>query len=334
MTATPDPRQLPLDPRLSSPATYSREVAISSITSLYQSIPHIDPSDIQFPPHGGWPEITTASLAERGLHKTDEAVEVLRNIPFITGIRPWVAPDSFALDYRRVLKEKGRAAVFVWELAGYDDSKSVPPWVVQVTTGTDQMLAAYMLDTSDGTFTRYMQIVVYPEPTSLYSTDDSRCWRNVCDDRTWPVEQLVQEWQAKYRSLEWLGLPGNMKWPSVLVYDGEPNGAASAAWPFRREWRPDVYGRYSELLLQEELPFESCADETCSREMEALKRVVQTMREQAETDATPLTSPSEVSVELATPVTGDEALVAPASQPKSGSGIYLGHPRQTGVSHV
>ncbi|OBT51788.1 hypothetical protein VE04_07381 [Pseudogymnoascus sp. 24MN13] len=86
--------------------------------------------------------------------------------------------------------------------------------------------------------------------------------------------------------------------------------------------------------LQEELPFESCADETCSREIEALKRVVQTMREQAEIDATPLTSPSEVSVELATPVTGDDALVAPASQPKSGSGIYLAHPRQTGVSHV
>ncbi|OBT94131.2 hypothetical protein VE01_07051 [Pseudogymnoascus verrucosus] len=224
MTTTPDPRQLSPDPRLSSPATYSREVAISSIISLYQSIPHIDPADIQFPPHGGWPEITTASLAERGLHKTDEVVELLQNIPFIAGIRPWVAPDSFALDYRRVLKEKGRAAVFVWELAGYDDSESVPPWVVQITTGTDQMLAAYMLDTSDGTFTRYMQIVVYPEPTSLYSTDDPRCWRNVCDDQTWPVEQLVQEWQAKYRSLEWLGLPGNMKWPSVLVYDGEPNG--------------------------------------------------------------------------------------------------------------
>ena len=125
MTTTPDPRQLPPDPRLSSLATYSREVAISSIISLYQSIPHIDPSDIQFPPHGGWPEITAASLVERGLHKTDEAVEVLRNMPFISGIRPWVAPDSFALDYRRVLKEKGRAAVFVWELAGYYDSKFV-----------------------------------------------------------------------------------------------------------------------------------------------------------------------------------------------------------------
>lgn len=136
MATTPDPRQLPPDPRLSSPATYSHEVAISSITSLYQSIPHLDPSDIEFPPDGGWPEITAASLAERGLHKTDEVVEILRNLPIISGIRPWVAPDSFALDYRRVLKERGRRApTFVWELAGYDDSISVPPWVVQVTTG-------------------------------------------------------------------------------------------------------------------------------------------------------------------------------------------------------
>lgn len=68
--------------------------------------------------------------------------------------------------------------------------------------------------------------------------------------------------------------------------------------------------------------------------MEALKRVVQTMREQAEIDATSLTSPFEVSVELATPVTGDDALVARASQPKSRSKRYLAHPRQTGVSYV
>jgi hypothetical protein len=134
MTTTPEPRQLPPDPRLSSPSTYSRAAVISSITSLYQSLPHIDPSAIQFPPPGGWPEITSASLAARGLHKTDEVVELLRNLPYISGPRPWVAPDSFALDYRLVLKEEGKY-LFVWELAGYDDSASVPPWVVQLTTG-------------------------------------------------------------------------------------------------------------------------------------------------------------------------------------------------------
>ena len=43
-------------------------------------------------------------------------------------------PTLLSLITARVLKEKGRA-LFVWELAGYDDSKSVPPWVVQITTG-------------------------------------------------------------------------------------------------------------------------------------------------------------------------------------------------------
>lgn len=244
MATTPDPRQLSTDPRLSSPATYVRDVVISSITSLYQSLPHIDPSDIQFPPPVGWPEITSASLAAKGLQKTDEAVELLRHLPYITGKCPWVAPDSFVLDYRRFLEGEDGKYLFVWELAGYDDSDSVPPWVVQLTTGkshwpmtlcclvadaekgNDASLKAYMLDTSDGTVTKYAQQVVYPDPARFYSEKDPRCWRNHCDDQTWPVEQFVHECQAKYRNLEWLGMPGNMKWPGVLEYsdDVEPGG--------------------------------------------------------------------------------------------------------------
>lgn len=135
MATTPDPRQLPPDPRLSSPATYSRDDVISSITSLYRSLPHIDPSDIQSPPPGGWAQITSASLAAKGLHKTDEAVELLRHLPYIAGKCPWVAPDSFVLDYRRFLEAPDGRYLFLWELARYEDSGSVPPWVVQLTTG-------------------------------------------------------------------------------------------------------------------------------------------------------------------------------------------------------
>lgn len=136
MAATPDASRLPMDPRLSSPpATYFRDVVISSITSLYQSLPHIDPSNIQLPPPGGWPEISSALLAAKGLHKTDEAVELLRHLPYITGKCPWMAPDSFVLDYRRFLEDEDGKYLFLWELAGYDDSDSVPPWVVQLTTG-------------------------------------------------------------------------------------------------------------------------------------------------------------------------------------------------------
>lgn len=99
-------------------------------------------------------------------------------------------------------------------------------YVTDADKGNDACLKAYMLDTSDGTVTKYAQQVVYPDPAGLYSRNDPRCWRNFCDDQTWPVEQFVRECQSKYRSLEWLGMPGNMKWPGVLQYsdDVEPDG--------------------------------------------------------------------------------------------------------------
>lgn len=118
------------------------------------------------------------------------------------------------------------------------------------------MLAAYMLDTSDGTLTKYVQMVVYPDPDSFYSSDDPRCWRNRCDDRTWPVDQLVREWQGKYRELEWLGMPGNMKWPSVLFYDDEPGGFCAEECVRIREiyreygWPDDYRGGECRVAVQ------------------------------------------------------------------------------------
>jgi chitinase len=87
--------------------------------------------------------------------------------------------------------------------------------------------------------------------------------------------------------------------------------------------------------LQEELPFESCADETCSREMEALKRVIQTVREQSEIEAAPPTAPSRASVESATPVAEEVVVTAAvAGRPESGSGRVLAQPRQTGDAYL
>lgn len=87
--------------------------------------------------------------------------------------------------------------------------------------------------------------------------------------------------------------------------------------------------------LKEELPFDSCADESCSREMEALKNLVRSVREEAELASLPPTSPSEAPVESATPVVEDNGLAAAqAGRPESGSGRVLAQPRQTGGAYV
>jgi hypothetical protein len=80
-----------------------------------------------------------------------------------------------------------------------------------------------MLDTMDGTVTKFVVTgPVYPDPPGHYASDDPRVWRDKwCDDRTVPLQQLVHEWQARYRDLQWLGMPGNMLWPGVLVHTGQ-----------------------------------------------------------------------------------------------------------------
>jgi hypothetical protein len=135
MSTTPDPSKLSPDPRLYSPATYSRDAVVANLVSLYESLPHIDPSEIHHAPPGGWPEINSASIAAHGIRKTDEAVELLRRLPYIDGSCPWVEPDAFPVDYRAVISALGNNP-WLWELQDKNaDPARFPPWVVQLTTG-------------------------------------------------------------------------------------------------------------------------------------------------------------------------------------------------------
>ncbi|KAI0159376.1 family 18 glycosyl hydrolase [Pestalotiopsis sp. NC0098] len=85
--------------------------------------------------------------------------------------------------------------------------------------------------------------------------------------------------------------------------------------------------------MREELGFEACGDQGCSREMRALERVVGAVREQVELDALPPTSPPEAPVPSPTPVAIDAQGLAAASPPSQpGSGSLFSHPKQTGTS--
>ncbi|KAI1128606.1 hypothetical protein F5Y10DRAFT_172583 [Nemania abortiva] len=227
--AAPDPRDLPPDPRLQVPSTYQRDTIIQALTDLYERLPHIDPSDVHRAPAGGWPEITDQSIAARGLRKTAGAVDLLRHLPYITGpANCWVAPEACAVDYRAVVgtaaangSGSGPNQPWLWELSkpGLREAR-FPPWVVQLTTGNDAESACYMLDTMDGTVTKFVMTgPVYPDPPGLYADGDPRAWRDKwCDDWTMPLEDLVREWLDKYRTMRFVGMPGKKSWPGVLVH--------------------------------------------------------------------------------------------------------------------
>lgn len=101
----------------------------------------------------------------------------------------------------------------------------------------------------DGTVTKYILTgPVYPEPYGYYAKDDPRQWRDEhCDDRTWPVEELLQMWKEKYWTMEWIGGSKNEydAYTQVRWYDEEQKRGYEDCIDLRRIYKehgwPDNY---------------------------------------------------------------------------------------------
>ncbi|OTB04874.1 hypothetical protein M426DRAFT_11234 [Hypoxylon sp. CI-4A] len=201
---------LPPDPRLKEPAHYSGQEIVSALTDFYEflaRLPHIDATAIDHAPPGGWPEITNESLAKRDIHKPDEVIELLRHLPYIRGEIEehfnWIAPECFACDWRLVRKPNPGAPH--WLHSNSRGRWEWPEWVVQLTAGRDREQWVLLLDTTDGTVTRYYSSYYRCKPT--YAEGDPRSWRDRCCDETLPIREFLDKWRQKYLRMEWLGIP-------------------------------------------------------------------------------------------------------------------------------
>ena len=63
--------------------SYSRDATVRAFEDYFQFLTHmyLDSEYVVHPPAGGWPEITTTTMAP--FHKTDEVVQLLRRLPYI-----------------------------------------------------------------------------------------------------------------------------------------------------------------------------------------------------------------------------------------------------------
>jgi hypothetical protein len=132
---------------------YSREITVKAIRSYYAflaaKLGAIRPSCIIEPPVGGWPNITTASLAP--LEKTDEVVDLLRHLPYIKrdSTSEWnekIAPDTDAFRYggADVMPSNGTASDMWPPGAG-----EIPAHVAVLTMGA-RYGSWLLLDTVEG----------------------------------------------------------------------------------------------------------------------------------------------------------------------------------------
>lgn len=153
-------RPIPLLAPSSTPyrtmSAYSRDSAVKAVRSYYTFLAAkfgaIRSSCIIKPPVGGWPNVTTASLAS--LEKTDEVVDLLRHLPYIKGDSEvkWnakIAPETEAFRYggANVMPPNGTAS------DGWPPGAGEIPAHVAVLTMGARYGSWLLLDTIEGQHT-------------------------------------------------------------------------------------------------------------------------------------------------------------------------------------
>ncbi|KAK0382113.1 hypothetical protein CLIM01_00528 [Colletotrichum limetticola] len=72
----------------SSQAEYSHKATVAAITSYYELLALVHPDSVcslEYPPSGGWPQITSESFSILG--RNDTVIELMRHIPYFTSDR-------------------------------------------------------------------------------------------------------------------------------------------------------------------------------------------------------------------------------------------------------
>ncbi|KAG4418113.1 hypothetical protein IFR04_008774 [Cadophora malorum] len=200
------------DPRLKHRiAYYNRNEIVADLVSFYEFLPHVITSTVHVAPAEGWSEITLASLAVHGIHKTSEVVELLRHLPYLSGDKPWIMIVAMACDYRQVIVSPIAREKPGWMFDAAD--KQWPAWVIQLTAGTDLEGSHYMPDTTDGNISRHCVGGRFDYPPT-YVSEDARSWRDrECDPETVSLREWLEQWREQYLQMTVVTLP-----PDVLSY--------------------------------------------------------------------------------------------------------------------
>lgn len=124
---------------------YDRDQTVAIITSFYQffaTLPSISPSDIAYPPPGGWPDITPETHA--ALQKNDDVIDLYKHLPYLNK-RPEISYLTYASDWRLQNIESKIQSEAVEESA----VGPLPDYVAILTDG-NKYGSYLLLDTQNG----------------------------------------------------------------------------------------------------------------------------------------------------------------------------------------
>ncbi|KAK6845921.1 hypothetical protein PG987_001109 [Apiospora arundinis] len=137
------------------------------------------------------------------------------------GLPAGTSPQDLASEppEQQLYWRRQRSLVQLRQVGAFDP---FPPWVVQLTTSPHRDGDCWMLDTSDGTLTKFVITGAgEDDPAARYDDTDPRAWRNAGEDKTYKLEALLAKWAGKYRRMEYLGVPGHQSIRGVVWRDAE-----------------------------------------------------------------------------------------------------------------
>lgn len=210
--------------------SYNRDETIAAVRDYYDFLVYmyLDPSYVTIPPEEGWPSITSDSLS--GLGKTEEVIDLLKHLPYITlpsddSLIVQGAPHAIFADWRRkaeLVAFHGDAGYYRSVTEGERRTEHVPPSVVGLTSG-GRNNRVLLLDTEHG-------VVYWPdcppdtagedgygipgerfEPTQERLSDDpydwcetewEAMWRE--EGSAWPVKDFFEMLKDQFRQLRFI----------------------------------------------------------------------------------------------------------------------------------
>ncbi|KAL1909660.1 hypothetical protein Sste5344_004508 [Sporothrix stenoceras] len=207
---------------------YDRDRVVAAVREFYAfltRIPRWTAGDFQDAPSCGWPELTDEVLSPLG--KDETVRDLLRHLPYLMpsrdseanaddgknqdhlwgagtcGDKSMIAPETHTNDYPNtqtlhMLARPGMKGLFEPAGAGV-----LPPHVAVLTTGS-RYGSWLLVDTQLGTATDFIMMERPERDIPAQGSDDY--WRAY---RTLPVEEMLEEWKAKFIQLEWVVVPDN-----------------------------------------------------------------------------------------------------------------------------
>jgi hypothetical protein len=257
--------------------SYSESECIAAITDYYTFLVsmYLDESSVEWPPEGGWPQITPEAFA--GLHKSDRVISLLRQMPYLRELddrEEWDQPhgvphDNFCNWKNQAGGDGGKDSAQMRGLKIITESAHVEGTTEHMiglmmggrnTTHAiidTQYGAVYWPDCDDEIKDETRREEIRGEPEELSSEEES----NLRCEPAWAIDDFFAMLKEQFQNLNWLPINSRQVIESYRDYvedeELQPllNGIYRGhGWPDLEKYQKQECIRMVEKAIEERYP--------------------------------------------------------------------------------